>query len=329
MSDSKKVSIVGTGSYIPEKILTNAYFQKIVDTTDEWIISRTGIKERHVVDENEATSDLAVRAAQNALAAANLAPEDLDVIVIGTVTPDHVFPSTACYVQCKLGARQIPAFDVSAACSGFLYALNTGYQYISNGPYKNALVIGAECLTRITDYKDRNTCILFGDGAGAVILQKSDTGHEILYTNVAADGSGAEMMYMPAGGSKRPPSHKTIDERQHFIQLRGREVFRFAVLKMTQQIKESLAKTHLKIEDITLIVPHQVNMRILEAAAEKLGISMDRLVINIEKRGNSSSASLPMALDEVARSGRLKKGDYIILVAFGGGLTWGSTVIRW
>lgn len=329
MSDSKKVSIVGTGSYIPEKILTNEYFQKIVDTTDEWIITRTGIKERHIVDENEATSDLAVRAARNALTAANLAPEDLDVIVIGTVTPDHVFPSTACYVQAKLGTRQIPAFDVSAACSGFLYAFTTGYQYISNGPYKNALVIGAECLTRITDYKDRNTCILFGDGAGAVILQKSDTGHEILYTNVAADGSGAEMMYMPAGGSKRPASHKTVDERQHFMHLRGREIFKFAVIKMTQQVKEALSKTHLKIEDVALIVPHQVNLRILEAAAEKLGISMDRLVINIDKRGNSSSASLPMALDEVARNGRLKKGDYVVLVAFGGGLTWGSSVIKW
>jgi 3-oxoacyl-[acyl-carrier-protein] synthase-3 len=329
MSDSKKVSIIGTGSYMPEKILTNADLQKIVDTTDEWIMTRTGIKERRTVVDGEATSDLAVRAARNALEVAKLSPEDLDVIIIGTVTPDHVFPSTACYVQTKLGTRQIPAFDISAACSGFLYALTTGYQFIANGPYKNALVIGAECLTRITDYTDRNTCILFGDGAGAVILQKSDTGHEILYTNVAADGSGADMMHMPAGGSKNPASHKTVDDKHHYIQLRGREVFKFAVLKMTQQIKEAMAKTHLKIEDIKLIVPHQVNMRILEAAAEKIGISMDRLVINIEKRGNSSAASLPMALDEVARSGRLQKGDNIILVAFGGGLTWGSTVIRW
>ncbi|MBI4833250.1 MAG: ketoacyl-ACP synthase III [Planctomycetes bacterium] len=326
---NQKVSIVSTGSFLPGKILTNADLQKMVDTSNEWIMERTGIKERHVISNGEATSDLAVKAAQNALAQANLSPEDLDLIIVGTVTPDQLVSSTACYVQNKLGARQIAAFDVSAACTGFIYSLTVGRQFVLGGHYKNVLVAGAESLTSATNYADRNTCILFGDGAGAVILQPGDHGHEILYTSIFSDGSGSEMMSRPSGGSKMPNTVETIQNRLQYIQLRGREVFKFAVMKMVQLIKDSLSKTKLSIKDVALIIPHQVNMRILEAAAEKLEFPMDKIFINIERVGNTSAASIPIALDEAARNGMMKKGDIIILVAFGGGLTWGSAVIRW
>jgi 3-oxoacyl-[acyl-carrier-protein] synthase-3 len=326
---NQKVSIVSTGSFLPEKILTNADLQKLVDTSNEWILERTGIKERHVISNGEATSDLAVKAAQNALTQANLSSEALDLIIVGTVTPDQLVTSTACYVQNKLGARQIAAFDVSAACTGFIYSLTVGRQFVMGGNHRNALVIGAESLTTVTNYTDRNTCILFGDGAGAVILQPGDHGHEILYTSLFSDGSGSEMMSRPSGGSKMPNTVETIQNRLQYLQLRGREVFKFAVIKMVQLVKDSLSKTNLSMKDVALIIPHQVNMRILEAAAEKLEFPMDRIVINIERVGNTSAASIPIALDEAARKGMMKKGDIIIMVAFGGGLTWGSAVIRW
>jgi len=325
----KPVSIIGTGAFAPAKILDNAFFEKIIDTSDEWITTRTGIKERRATTEHETTADLSTKAALHALESAKLKPEELDLIIIGTVTPDHPFPSAACYVQARLKAVNAAAFDIGAACSGFMYSLSIGHRLVSTGVYKNALVIGAECLTKITDYKDRTSCMLFGDGAGAVILQPHTHGHEILYSFIGTDGSGSAFIYQPAGGSKMPASHKTVEENLHVIRLRGREVFKFAVTKMADMVAFGVKQCHLKLEDITMIVPHQVNLRILEAAAERLNFPMDKIFVNIHKFGNTSSASVPMALDEVARSGRLKKGDIVVLVAFGGGLTWGVTVIRW
>jgi 3-oxoacyl-[acyl-carrier-protein] synthase III len=330
MADThKKVGIIGTGSFLPEKILTNADLQKMVDTNDEWIQQRTGIVQRRVADSSLATSDLAVEAARRALKDAHLEPKDLDMIILGTVTPDHVTPSTACYVQNKLGTRFIPAFDVSAACCGFLYAVSVGTKFIEAGGCKTVLAIGAETLTRITDYTDRGTCILFGDGAGAVILRAQDTGHEILFSSMASDGSGADLMIIPAGSSKIPATVKTVEDHLHFLKIKGREVYKTAVLKIVEEVTGALAQCNLTLDDLKMVIPHQMNLRIIEAAAERLGVSMDRFFVNIDKYGNTSSATIPIALDEAARSGRLKKGDIVILVAFGGGLTWASVVIRW
>lgn len=325
----RKVGIVGTGSYLPEKVLTNFDLEKMVETSDEWIRTRTGIRERHIVDNGRASSDLAVVAAQRALKKSKLTPGDLDLIIVGTITPDRLFPSTACYVQHKLGARQIPAFDLSAACSGFLYVITIGSSFIANGIYKNVLAIGVETMSTITDYTDRNTCVLFGDGAGATILQPIEEGHQILYTYLGADGAGGDLMILPASGSQIPTSHKTVDERLHLIKLRGREVFKYAVLKMTEIIRDALVKTNYTLDDISLIIPHQMNRRILEATAEKLDIPIERIFINIDRCANTSGASIPMAFDEAVQTGRIKKGDVVIMVAFGGGLTWGTTVIKW
>lgn len=328
-SNNKKISIVGTGSFLPEKVLTNRDLQKMVDTNDEWIRQRTGIVERRINKKGLSTSDLATEAARAALDNAHLSPEDLDIIIVGTVTPDCLTPSTACYIQHKLGARQIAAFDLSAACSGFLYALVIGWNFIAANSCRTALIIGAETLTSVTDYTDRKTCILFGDGAGAVILQPQDQGHELLYHSLAADGSGADLMIIPAGGSKIPTTPKTIEEHLHFLKIKGREVYKIAVLKIVEEVNDALAKCNLTIDDLSLIIPHQMNLRILEASAERLGISMDKVFVNIDKYGNTSSATIPIAFDEAVHAGRLKKGDIVVLVAFGGGLTWASTVIRW
>ena len=328
-SPNKKISIVGTGSFVPEKVLTNLDLQKMVDTNDEWIRQRTGIVERRVINDGLSTSDLATEAARAALNNAHLSPKDLDLIIVGTVTPDCFTPATACYVQHKLGTRQIAAFDLSAACSGSLYALVVGWNFIAANTCRTALIIGAETLTRVTDYTDRRTCILFGDGAGAVILQPQDQGHELLYNSLAADGSGADLMIIPAGGSKIPTTPKTIEERLHFLKIKGREVYKTAVLKIVEEVNDALAKCNLTTDDLTLVIPHQMNLRIIEASAERLGISMDKFFVNIDKYGNTSSATIPIAFDEAVHAGRLKKGDIVVLVAFGGGLTWASTVIRW
>ena len=329
MPELKSVSIVGNGSYVPDKVLDNAYFEKIVDTSDEWITTRTGIKERRAVEPDVVTSDLATKAALKALESAKIKAEELDLIIVGTVTPDHPFPSTACYVQKNIGAINASAFDISAACSGFMYSLTVGYQMVSTGSYKNALVIGADILTKITDYTDRASCVLFGDGAGAVILQPNNQGHEVVYTYMGADGTGADVMVQPAGGSRNPASHKTVDERLHYMRLRGREIYKFAVIKMADLVADAAKECHIKVADIALIVPHQVNQRILEAAAERLNISMDKIFVNIHKYGNTAAASAAIAFDEASRSGKLKKGYYVVLVAFGGGLTWGVTVLKW
>jgi 3-oxoacyl-[acyl-carrier-protein] synthase-3 len=334
MDKIKKVTIIGSGSYLPDKVLDNAYFEKIVDTSDEWITTRTGIKERRMLEDGMATSDMATKAAEKALHSAKMSAKDLDLIVVGTVTPDHPFPSVGCYVQKNIGAANAAAFDVSAACSGFMYALTVGTRIVASGSHKNALIIGAEALTRITDYTDRSTCVLFGDGAGAVVIQGSDThpaqgGHELIHTFIGADGNGAEFMFQPAGGSRMPASHKTVDENLHVVKLKGREVFKFAVTKMADLVKEAAVKCNFTLDDIAMIVPHQVNQRILEAAAERLNFPMEKVYVTIHKYGNSSSASLPVAFDEARHSHKLKKGDIVVLVAFGGGLTWSSAVIRW
>jgi 3-oxoacyl-[acyl-carrier-protein] synthase III len=329
MQQNQRASITGIGSYLPSKVLTNYDLEKIIDTSNEWIIQRTGIKERRIVEDGVITSDLAVRASRKAMEDAGVSPEELDMIITSTITPDHIFPSTSCYLQHKLGATRAGAFDILAACAGFIYALSVGESFVNSGTVRTVLVVGAECLSKITDYTDRTTCVLFGDGAGAVILQKSSTKHEILSCSLAADGSQADVLIMPGGGSRIPPTLESIQQRAHYIQFRGKEVFKLAINSMTNLILETTEKNKLKLDDINLIIPHQSNIRIIEATMEKLGIPMEKAFVNIDKYGNTSSASVPIAIDEARKEGRLKKGDIVMLVAFGGGLTWGSSVIRW
>ncbi|MGQ3684832.1 MAG: beta-ketoacyl-ACP synthase III [Candidatus Loosdrechtia sp.] len=329
MQKNQRASIIGIGSYLPTKVLTNYDLEKMIDTSNEWIIQRTGIRERRIVEDGVITSDLATRASQKAMEDAGISPEEIDMIITSTITPDHIFPSTSCYLQHKLGATRAGAFDILAACAGFIYALSIGESLVNSGTIQTVLVVGAECLSKITDYTDRTTCVLFGDGAGAVILRKSSSEHEILSSTLAADGSQADVLIMPGGGSRNPPTLESIQQRAHYIQFRGKEVFKLAINNMTNLIMETTRKNNLQLEDIDLIIPHQSNIRIIEATMEKLGIPMEKAFVNIDKYGNTSSASVPIAIDEARKEGRLKKGDIVMLVAFGGGLTWGSTVIRW
>ena len=330
MDSHSRARIVGTGSYVPEKVLTNSDLEKMVDTSDEWITTRTGIKERRVRGEGQATSDLAVEAAKRALTSAAISASEVDVVMVATITPDTILPACACYVQDKLDARNAAALDISAACSGFIYGLSMGSGMISSGWARTILVIGAETLTTITDYKDRSSCILFGDAAGAAVLQGAkDDGRGILNCLMGADGSGAEMMIVYAGGSRRPASHQTVDERLHYMVIRGREVYRFAVNKMVEQVRALVEQGSLSMADVKLIVPHQGNIRILESAASKLDVPMEKIYVNIDKYGNTSAASIPVALDEANRAGLLQPGDHVVLVAFGGGLTWASALVRW
>jgi 3-oxoacyl-[acyl-carrier-protein] synthase III len=330
MSEHLPVRIAGTGSFLPDKVLTNADLEKLVDTTDEWIMTRTGIKERRVAEPGCVTSDLAAEASRRALADAGLAAADIDLIITATITPDTQLPSAACHLQAKLGALNAAAFDVSAACSGFVYASNIAWQFVRSGQYKNVLVVGAECLTRVTNYEDRSSCILFGDGAGAAVFTVSpDAKSDILYGMMGADGRGAEIMTIPAGGSRKPASHETVDAKEHFMVIQGRETYKFAVQKMADLIKEGLDALGLAPADVRWIIPHQVNTRILESASERLGIPMEDMFINIDRIGNTSAASVPIALDEANRKGLLKRGDLVVFVAFGGGLTRASMILRW
>ncbi|TLD42167.1 MAG: 3-oxoacyl-[acyl-carrier-protein] synthase, KASIII [Candidatus Jettenia ecosi] len=329
MQQNQRASITGIGSYLPGKILTNYDLEKLVETSNDWIIQRTGIKERHIVENGVITSDLAAQASIYAMEDAGVAPQDLDMIITSTITPDHIFPSTSCYIQQKLGATRAGAFDILAACAGFIYALAVGESFVNSGAIKTALVVGAECLSKITDYTDRSTCVLFGDGAGAVIIQKNPAKHEILSTRLAADGSQADVLIMPGGGAKNPASLESIQQRAHYIQFRGKEVFKLAINNITNLILETADENGLKLADIDLIIPHQSNLRIIEATMEKLGLPMEKAFVNIDKYGNTSSASIPIAINEARKEGRLKKGDVVMLVAFGGGLTWGSSIIRW
>jgi len=330
MSDKKlRAAVVGTGSCLPDKVLTNHDLEKMVETTDEWIFTRTGIRERRIVADGQTTSDLAAEAARRALQAASLKPEDISLIITATITPDHFFPSTSCLIQKKIGATNTGGFDLSAACAGFVYATIMGARLIEADPTQKVLVIGAETLSKVTDWKDRSSCILFGDGAGAAILAASDTGNGVLASEFGIDGNGSDFMKIPAGGSAMPASEESVRQRLHYMQLNGRETFRFAVVKMADLVETTLKKSGLTMDDVALIVPHQVNGRILTAAAERLNIGMDKIYCNIDRFGNTSAASVPIALDEAVRNGRIRRGDPIVLVAFGGGLSWSSAVIRW
>jgi 3-oxoacyl-[acyl-carrier-protein] synthase-3 len=324
------VEIKSLATYVPPRLLTNADLEKMVDTTDEWILQRTGIRQRHIVDDGVATSDLATEAAREAIRRAGLTPDDIDVIIVGTVTPDMLFPSTACLVQAKLGANHAWGFDLSAACSAFTYSLTVGTQLVATGGAKYALVIGADVMSSIIDYTDRATCVLFGDGAGAVVLGPSpDENIGILDYHHMIDGTGGSALCMPAGGSRKPASHATIDERLHYVKQEGQTVFKFAV-RNTGEICERLLKKHnLTGDDLDLFVSHQANKRIIMSAAEKIGMPAEKVIINIDKYGNTTAATIPLALNDAVESGRLRKGHLILLTSVGAGFTVGSVLVRW
>ena len=327
----RQVKIAGTGSYLPEKKLTNADLEKMVDTNDEWIVQRTGMRERRVAAPDQATSDLCIIAANRAIENAGITAEDIDLIIVATVTPDTIFPSTACRVQHGIGARQVPAFDLAAACSGFIYGLSMARTQIASGVMNNVLVIGAEVLTRFTDYTDRGTCILFGDGAGAAVLKpaEDDSISKIIDTHMASNGAEADMLILPGGGSLHPPSPEMLEQRLNYIVIHGRAVFKQAVSNIVRIVFESLDRCGYSSEDIDMIIPHQMNARIIESAAKRLDIPMDRIFMNLDKYGNTSAATIPIALDEANRQGVIKRGDLLSLVTFGGGLTWASALVKW
>ncbi|GIO30045.1 MULTISPECIES: beta-ketoacyl-ACP synthase III [Paenibacillus] len=329
MNTLRPVGIIGTGMYVPEKVLTNADLEKMVDTNDEWIVSRTGIRERHIAADDQATSDLCYEAAVKALESAGMTADQLDLIIVATITPDTFFPSTACILQDKLGAKKAAAFDLSAACSGFVYGLATASNFIGSGMYNNALVIGADCLSRITDYTDRNTCVLFGDGAGAVILGEVPEGRGFQSFDLGAEGAGGTLLKLEAGGSRMPASVETVEGKKHYIYMNGREVFKFAVRVMNTATGDALKKAGKTKEDIDLFVPHQANIRIIQSAMERLELSESKVVVNVDKYANTSAASIPLALVEAAEQGRIKEGDCVLMVGFGGGLTWGASVLIW
>ena len=325
----RKGKIVGTGSYLPEKVLTNADLEKIVDTDDDWIVSRSGIRERHIAAKGEATSDLAYQASLKALEAASMNAGELDLIIVATTTPDLPFPSTAALLQHKLGAKQAAAFDLQAVCTGFVYALATADQYIRSGMYDKVLVVGAETLSTLVDWTDRTTCVLFGDGAGAVVLVANEEESGIISSHLHADGSKAELLYVPGGGSRNPISQDVIDNRLHYVKMKGNEVFKVAVTALGDSVIEALEANGLSGEDVDLLIPHQANLRIIKATAKRLKLPLDRVMLTVEHHGNTSSASIPLAMDAALKEGRIKDGSLILLDAFGGGFTWGSILIRW
>ncbi|MBI1824006.1 MAG: ketoacyl-ACP synthase III [Nitrospirae bacterium] len=327
--NQKYSQIVGTGSYLPQKVMTNADLERIIDTSDEWIRERTGIRERRIADDKEAASDLAVEAAKKALQAAGIGPEEIDLILVATLSPDMAFPSTACMVQSVIGARKAFAFDLSAACSGFIYALSVADQYLKSGRYRYALVIGSEVISRVLDWKDRSTCIIFGDGAGAVVLKAIDSKRGILSTHLHSDGQYWDLLYVPGGGSRLPFTETVLAERQNFLKMKGSETFKIAVRNLEEVAWEALNDLHLSIENIALMIPHQANIRIIRALADRLKLPEERVVVNIDRIGNTSAASIPIALDEAVRSNRIQEGDFLLLIAFGAGLTWGASVIKW
>lgn len=323
------VGISGIGSYVPERILTNFDLSQMVDTNNEWIVERTGIEERRIADETTAASDLATKAALRAIEDANVKPDEIDLIIVATATPDHVFPSSACMVQKNINASKAAAFDMSVGCSGFVYAVATGANFISSGIYKKVLVIGSEVLSKLMNWEDRNTCVLFGDGAGAVVLESCEEGYGILSYDLGSDGSKGDVLIVPAGGSRLPASIDTVNKKLHAIQMEGKEVFKFAVRIMEKASLNALEKANLNLEDLDFLVPHQANIRIIDSALKKLNLSKEKACVNLNKYGNMSAASIPVAFDEAVKAGRIKKGDNIVLVAFGAGLTWGSMVVKW
>jgi len=329
VANGRRAHIVGWGMAVPERVLNNHDLSTMVDTSDEWIRQRTGIVERHIVGDGETTFSLALRAAQSALEVANLDPAQLDLVVVATVTPEYYFPATACLLQDALGAEHAAAFDLSAGCSGFVYALSVAADLIAAGGYKHCLVVGAETLSRITDWTDRNTCVLFGDGAGAVILEANGAPGGILSSVLGADGSGKDLLIVPAGGSAQPANAETVQARQHTVQMDGRQVFRFATRIMPEASRRVLSRAGLTVQDISLVIPHQANDRILQAAARSLGIEEERMYSNLSRYGNTSSASIPIALCEAIERGLVKRDAVLLLTGFGAGLTWAATVLRW
>jgi len=328
MSSSSAV-ISGTGMSVPERVLTNADLEKVVDTSDEWIITRTGIKQRHIAADDETLSHFAVRAGRHAMEAAGVAPEEVDLIVLATVTPDMPIPATACTVQHQLGCKNASAFDMAAGCSGFIYAQSVAKQFLLSGRCRHALVIGAELLSKYIDWTDRSTCVIFADGAGAVLMSAGQEPRGLLASALHADGSMIDFINMPGGGTLHPPSHKMIDERLHYIQMRGNETFKMAVRSLDEVCREVLDAAGLSTADVDLFVPHQANLRIIKAVSSRLGLSDEQCCVNIDRFGNTSAASIPIALDEAVRGGRVKSGDIVLMAAFGAGLTWAGSVARW
>ena len=322
-------TIAGIGHYVPERVLTNAELERLIDTTDEWIVTRTGIRERRVAADDQASSDLGLEAAREAMADAGVRAEDLDLIIVGTATPDMLFPATACVLQDRLGAKRAGAFDLSAACSSWVYGVAVAHGYVSSGLAETVLVVGAETLSKITNWKDRSTCVLFGDSAGAVVVRPSEPGQGFLSFYLGADGGGAALISQPAGGSRLPASYETVERAQHTLHMNGREVYKFAVRIIPRAIEEAVSRAGLTLADVDLFIPHQANIRIIDAAAERLGQPREKFFVNVERYGNTSSASVPVALYEAVRAGLIHRGDLAVLVAFGGGLTWGSTALRW
>jgi 3-oxoacyl-[acyl-carrier-protein] synthase-3 len=327
-SAQRRSVILGTGSELPSKVVTNHDLEKMVETSDEWITVRTGIKERRVLEEGKGNADMAFRAAQRALNDAQMQATDLDAIIMGTVTPDYVFPSSACVLEDMLGARNVFSFDVGAACSGFLNALSVADSFIRTGQINNALVVGSDALSRLLNWQDRGTCILFGDGAGAVVLGASENGSGILSTRLRTDGSYVKTLYVPAGGSLKPATPETVRRNEHTITMNGKEVFKIAVRSMEEISRQALVEADVQVSEVSLVIPHQANRRIIVALAERLGIPMERVMVNLEKYGNTSAASIPVALDEAKRQGRIKPGDIVLLNAFGAGFAWGAAVIK-
>jgi 3-oxoacyl-[acyl-carrier-protein] synthase-3 len=325
-----KTAILGLGSYLPEKVMTNKDMERIVDTSDEWIVSRTGIKERHMAAEDQSTSDLAVQASLIALADAGVKPTELDLIIIATITPDTPTPATACWVQKKIGAPQAAAFDISAACSGFVYGLTIARAFIESGIYKKILLLGAEKLTAFIDWKDRGSCVLFGDGAGAAVIGPCDNDqHEVLSTFLSANGEDADLLKIPGGGCRYPSSLKSIEEGLHYLKMQGKEIFKIAVKVMSEAVVESVQKAGIRLDQVSLIIPHQANLRIIQAIGERMGLPAEKFFVNIDKVGNTSAASVIIAFDHAVKQGRVKKGDYVVLVAFGAGTTLAASVVKW
>jgi len=329
MDNFKAVGIIGTGSYLPDKVLSNKDLENMVETSNEWIITRTGIKERRIAPQDMATSDLCFEAAKKALAMAKITAEDLDMIIVATVTPDHAFPATACILQDRLGAHKAAAFDLEAGCSGFMYAFTIASQFIQNGNYRYVLILGAETFNKIVNWEDRTTCILFGDGAGAAVVGPVKEGYGMLSFSLGADGSGGPWLIQPAGGSRIPATFDTVTNNLHTIHMKGQDVFKFAVKAMADSAFEVLEKAGLKPRDVDWLIPHQANTRIIEAAIRRLGIPLEKTIINLDRYGNMSSASIPVALDEALCEGKIKKDDIVLLVAFGAGMTSGAGVLRW
>ena len=327
-ASSKRIGVVGVGMHVPTKVLTNFDLEKMVETSDEWIQSRTGIRERRIAEPGTATSDLAVEAAKHALKQAGLTPKDIDLLLVATTSPDMLFPSAACLVQNRLGAQQAVCFDLSAACSGSVFAMITAQQYLAMGRYKRALVVGAEVLSSFVDWTDRSTCVLFGDGAGACVMTPVSRGG-ILATDMGSDGSAAELLYMPGGGSKHPPSHASVDQRLHFLRMNGTEIFKLAVRRMADSAQAVMTQAGLKAEEVECFIPHQANIRIIEAVAKRAGVPMEKVFVNVDRYGNTSAASNLIALYEAVQGGTIARGDHVVLVAFGAGLTWGSILLQW